>query len=144
GDLNQGEIAPNVLGSNACAYASFIYCGERGNIPWTAADRGVGILLDYGPSTTQNDQGQIVRPPAPYGMSGGGMWKITESASDTDDWSLKNLKLIGIQSAVYEPEQVLRGTRIQHALGMIYRGHEDLRPEFEHHFGQADCRRHLG
>ncbi len=31
GELNQGEVAPNMLGSNACAYASFLYCGERGN-----------------------------------------------------------------------------------------------------------------
>jgi hypothetical protein len=71
-DLNRDEIAPGVLGSNACAYASFVYGGERGNIPWRYADRGVGILMDYGPSTTRDDAGQLVAPPPPFGMSGGG------------------------------------------------------------------------
>jgi hypothetical protein len=143
GELNKNQIAPNVVGSNACAYASFIYGGERGNIPWRDIDRGVGILMDYGPSTTQNDEGQLVRPPDPRGMSGGGMWRIAGYGTDPNDWSLTSLKLVGIQSSVYEPQQVLRGTRIELALGMIYRGHEDLRPEMERHFGRNECRRWL-
>ena len=138
GELNETEFAPNVLGSNACAYATFLYLGERGEIPWNDADRGVGILMDYGPSTTRNDSGQTVIPPLPSGMSGGGMWRVAEYRTNMGGWRLKSFKLIGIQSAIYEPVQVLRGTRIEHALGFIYRGHEDFRPEIERHYGLAD------
>lgn len=141
GELNQTEIAPKVLGSNACA--TFLYLGERGGISWSDVDRGVGILMDYGPNTTRNDNGQTVIPPHPCGMSGGGMWRVAEYGTSIGDWNVKSLKLVGIQSAVYESEQVLRGTRIVHALGFIYRGHEDLRPEIECHFGQEACRSRL-
>ena len=141
GELNEKEIAPGILGSNACAYSTFIYGGERGNIPWTDEDRGVGILMDYGPNTTQNDAGLLVRPPEPFGMSGGGMWRVTEYGCDPRKWSLENMKLIGIQSAAYTTERVLRGTRIEHHLRMIYRGHEDLRPAMELAYGQEKCRR---
>ena len=143
GSLNLIQIGPNGLGSNACAFASFLYCGERGNVRWTDADRGVAILLDYGQSATENDEGLLISPPHPQGMSGSGIWKIADYGSDLNNLSLSSLKLVGIQSAVYEQEQVLRGTRIEHALGMIYRGHEDLRPEIDRHFGRDDCRRWL-
>lgn len=141
GELNEREVAPGVLGSNACAYSTFIYGGERGNIPWTDADRGVGILMDYGSHTTQNDAGQLVRPPEPYGMSGGGMWRVAEYGCDPSGWGLAGLKLIGIQSAAYTQQRVLQGTRIEHHLGMIYRGHEDLRPAMELAYGDEECRR---
>lgn len=141
GELNEREVVPGVLESNACAYSTFIYGGERGNIPWTDADRGVGILMDYGPNTTQNDSGLLVRPPEPYGMSGGGIWRVAEYGCVPTNWSLTNLKLIGIQSAAYTTERVLRGTRIEHHLGMIYRGHEDLRSAMELAYGQERCRR---
>ncbi len=143
GELNRTELAPMVLGSNACSYATFLYLGGRGEIPWNDADRGVGILMDYGPNTTRNDSGQTVIPPHPFGMSGGGMWRVAEYGTNMGDWSVKSLKLIGIQSAVYEPEQALRGTRVEHALGFIYRGHEDLRSEIERHNGQEECRKRL-
>lgn len=143
GELNQTELAPNVLGANACAYGTFIYLGERGEIPWTKADCGVGVLMDYGSNTTRNDSGQTVIPPRPCGMSGGGMWRVVEYETNMGDWSVKSLKLIGIQSAVYQSEQALRGTRVEHALGFIYRGHEDLRPEMERHFGREECRKRL-
>jgi hypothetical protein len=143
GKLNQKEIAPGVLGSNLCVYATCLYCGERGDIPWTDADQGVGILLDYGQRTTQDDSGQFVKPPHPAGMSGGGMWRVARYGTDMNGWSPENVKLIGIQSSVYEPTFVLRGTRIEHPLGFIYRGHEDVRPELDRHFGQAECSRWL-
>jgi hypothetical protein len=143
GELNKTEVEPKVLRSNACAYATVLYLGERGEIPWSDADRGVGILMDYGPNTTRNDSGQTVIPPHPCGMSGGGMWQVVEYGSNMGDWSVKSLKLVGIQSAVHELEQVLRGTRIEHALRFIYRGHEDLRPEIEYHYGKEECRSRL-
>jgi hypothetical protein len=143
GDLNQAELAPGVLGSVACAYATFLYLGERGIAPLEDAKRGIHILTDYGPTTTLDDSGQNVIPPDPRGMSGGGMWRIAEHGIDMGDWSLKHLKLIGIQSAYYEEEWVLRGTRIEHVLGFIYRGYEDLRPEMELHYGKEKCKKWL-
>ena len=141
GELNKEKIAPNTLASNACAFATFLYGGERGHIPWRPIDRDVGRMMDYGSATTRNDEGEFAAPPHPRGMSGGGIWRIAENGDDMSGWGEKKLKLIGIQNAVYEPEQVLRGTRILHALGFIYRGHADLRPEFERQFGLDACRR---
>lgn len=141
GELNKTDPMPKVLGSNAAAYATLLYLGERGSIPWKEADRGVGILMDYGPNTTRDDSGQIVKSPNPRGMSGGGMWRLVEYGTDINDWSTKSVKLIGIQSAVCEPQHVLRGTRIEHAIGFIYRGHDDLRPEIERHYGEEECKR---
>jgi hypothetical protein len=140
GDLNPSQAGVTALRSNALALASFIYGGEKGNIPWTDADRGVGILLDYGPSSTRDDAGQPKAPPAAFGLSGGGMWRIAEHGCDMGTWTIRDLKLIGIQSAIYSDFHVLRGTRIEHHLGLIYRGHPDLRDELERHFGQDECR----
>jgi hypothetical protein len=136
-------IAPNALAANACAFATFLYCGERGLIHLPKEARGVAVLLDYGQSTTENDDGRAVPPPNPDNMSGGGIWRIAANGSELDKWNLSDLKLIGIQSAVYGQEQVLRGTRIEHALGIIYRGHEDLRAEMERLFGREFCERWL-
>lgn len=143
GELNQTDVVSTVLGSNACAYATFLYLGERGDIPCSDTDRGVAILMDYGPKTTRNDSGHTVIPPQPDGMSGGGMWRVAEYGTDVGDWSVKSLKLVGIQNAVSKPQQVLRGTRVEHALGLIYRGHDDLRLEMEYNFGQDECRSRL-
>jgi len=141
--LNEEDLGPNVLGSAGCAYATFIYLGERGMDPLKRAIRGVHILMDYGPNTTVDDDGKSVSPPPPYGMSGGGMWRVAKRGINLSDWTIQDLKLIGIQSAVVKKEQVLKGTRIEHALGFIYRGHEDLRPEIERHFGAEECRKRL-
>ena len=72
-------------------------------------------------------------------MSGGGLWRIAEFGCQTDEWSLNSLKLIGIQSSYYLNEQVIRATRVQHLLGMIYRGHENLRSEMESYFEVSAC-----
>ena len=76
-----------------------------------------------------------VPPPDPHGMSGGGLWRVAEYECDMVTWKVGDLRLIGIQSAWYEDQQVLRGTRIEHHLGMIYRGHKDLQAEMDGHFG---------
>lgn len=143
GELNPYNPSATSVGSNACAFTTFIYGGEHGDIPWGPADVGVGILMDYGADTTRDDSDQPVPPPDPHGMSGGGMWRVAEHGCDMANWSTRDLKLIGVQSAWYEDQQVLRGTRIEHHLGMIYRGHEDLRSEIDSHFGPEQGRKWL-
>lgn len=140
-ELDPGEVAPNALGEALCCYTTVLYWGDRGEIPWTEDDQGVGILMDHGQDTTQDDNGQSVVPPWPTGMSGGGLWRIAASGSDMNAWNLADVKLIGIQSRYYIHESVLRGTRIEHSLGFIYRGHKDLQPVFEDAFGEAECQR---
>jgi hypothetical protein len=143
GVLNQVAVGPDVLRANPCFFTTFVYCGERGNIPWTDADQGVGILLDYGQTTTEDDEGNPVAPPDPRGMSGGGMWRIARHGCDMGKWTLSDVRLIGIQSCYYLDEFVLRGTRVEHALGFIYRGHKDLQEEFNRQFGPEAARRWL-
>jgi hypothetical protein len=143
GQLNAPLTGSNTLTSNSCAFASFIYGGERGNIPSTNSDKGVGIFLDYGTHSTRDDAGRSVLPPAPYGMSGGGIWRIASSGIEMTTWSIAALKLIGIQSGVYPDHQVLRGTRIEHAIGIVYRACPALRTEIDEHFGRDSCRRHF-
>lgn len=141
--LNEEDVGPNVLGSVGCAYGTFIYLGERGMNPLKHHVPDVQILMDYGPDTTCDDDGKSVSPPPPYGMSGGGMWRVADRGINMSDWTTQDLKLIGIQSSVVKKEQVLKGTRIEHALGFIYRGHGDLQPEIERHFGEEECRKRL-
>ena len=120
--LNEEDLGPKVLGAVGFAYATFIYLAERGVDPLRRAIPGVQILMDYGPNTTRDDDGKTVSPPPPYGMSGGGMWCVAKHGINMSDWTIQDVKLIGIQSAVVKKEQVLTGTRIEDLLGFIYRG----------------------
>ncbi len=139
----QDEPGTDSITASICFFTTFLYGGKRGNVPWSDADRGVGILVDYGDTTTESDDGQRTSLPDPRGMSGGGMWRIAQYGCDMANWSLADVKLIGIQSCFYTDQLLLRGTRIEHHLGCIYRGHEDLRPEFDRIYGPEAKKRWL-
>src|SRR5207248_2120079 len=104
GALNREVVGPDVLRASPCFFTTFLYCGERGNIPWTDAYGCVGILLDYGQTTTEDDDGHPATPPDPHGMSGGGMWRITQHGCDMGKWTVTDVRLIGIQSCYYTGE----------------------------------------
>jgi len=121
------------IGSAAVAFATFIYCDERG--PLDNYDRAVSIALDFDPTNIRDDAGHTAVPPHPEGMSGCGIWRLVEAGTDTRLWTPNEVKLVAIDHALRPRERVLIGTRIKYALQLIYRNHAHLRRAMEMHFG---------
>jgi len=66
------------------------------------------------------------------GISGGGMWRMLDEGQPIESLDWRQVKLVAIVTDRYVPESVgslqyLRGTKIKHAVRMIYHGWPDLR-----------------
>ncbi len=132
-NLSPADEANRSINANAVAFATFIYCDERGSLD--RFDEEVGIALDFDPTNIRDDNGEPAAPPHPGGMSGCGIWRLVEAGTDTRRWKLDDIKLVAVDHTLKTEKKVLVGTRIRYALQMIYRNHADLRPALEMHFG---------
>jgi hypothetical protein len=131
--LSPPDEATRSINANAVAFATFIYCDERGAL--ARYDKEVGIALDFDPATIKDDAGNPAVPPHPGGMSGCGIWRLIEAGTDMRRWKLDDIKLVAVDHTLKSKQKVLVGTRIRYALQMIYRNHPDLNPVMEMHFG---------
>lgn len=132
-ELSPADEAAKSINSHACAFATFLYCDERGAV--SDYDKEVGIALDFDSTTIRDDAGNPAIPPRPHGMSGCGIWRLVEAGTDARLWTLDDIKLVAIQHTIKLEQSVLTGTRIRYALQMIYRNHVDLRAVMEMHLG---------
>jgi hypothetical protein len=131
--LSPPDEATQSINANAVAFATFIYCDERGELD--NFDMEVRIALDFNEATMTDDGGQPATPPDPDGMSGCGIWRLVAAGTDTRRWNLDDVKLVAINHGWRKRTKVLVGTRIRYALQMIYRNHLDLRPAIDFHIG---------
>lgn len=130
------------ISSTGFAYACFLYIGERGDIPLTQNEQWAVIFLDYNAITTRDDNGNPATPPDPRGMSGAGIWRLAKHGSDMKSWSIKDVKLVGIENSNYSDRHILRGTRIECALQFIYRRYRELQPVLDLHYGRDRCQQY--
>jgi hypothetical protein len=107
----------NSVSCKSLLYGTFVYDGARG--PWplregVKLDPDLHIDLDFHPRWAADDAGRRTHLPRPYGISGCGLWRLSEAGVNRNDWSVAHVKLIGIENRYDEILHVLRGTRIKH------------------------------
>jgi len=67
-----------------------------------------------------------------HGISGGGMWRVLDEGEPIQSLNWRQGRLVAIITDRSDPEvmgpvQYLRGTRMRHAIGLIYQGWPELR-----------------
>lgn len=118
--------------STACSLNTFVYCGERGELP--NLDKEVQVAMDYNPDTCTPDNPGDPVPPDPSGMSGCGIWRLVAAHSDTARWTPDDIRLVAFEHSWEQVFRVLKGTRIRYALQLIRRNHRNLWPAFDFHY----------
>lgn len=72
-------------------------------------DSNINIFIDYPKKIQMEGNNQLLKPPNPRGISGSGLWRITDSVNiETKNW---NYELVGIMIEIHE-ERVLVGTKL--------------------------------
>ncbi len=104
------------------------YRGQRGVLPTYAAE--AEIAVDFFPDSARDSEGKAIALPNPKGASGCGIWRIVRDDDDYDRWAPALLRLVGIEHTWNHEANVLRGTRIGHAIAEIAHRYEDVRPAF--------------
>jgi hypothetical protein len=82
-------------------------------------DRSHDIALEYNKtSNISTSQEGMVEAPDPPGLSGGGIWLITEPQEDVF-WDPSESKLIGVQHSWLRSAGLVRGTQVQFAISLL-------------------------
>lgn len=94
-----------------------------------SADAAKDIFLRYSNEHLFDESGRKTPSTAPFGMSGGGIWRIRLDPGE-DIWSPNTATLIGIQSSTKGKTDWpwLRGTQIQWWLRLVWQSYLYLRP----------------
>jgi hypothetical protein len=82
------------------------------------ANKDNDIFLDYPEDAEILNRGIERKIPSAPGMSGGGIWSITESSKESI-WTPESYKLIAIDRSWHPSTRWVRGTLIQHWLRLI-------------------------
>ena len=105
-------------------YVTGLYNGERG--AWDRDDTfhdEYAVDLDFWPGHAVGIQGRRVRQPTPKGISGGGIWILTQGPAKRPP-----VMLVGIQHRWHKTLHCLRGTRIVGLTEEIEPVPRELRP----------------
>lgn len=97
------------------------------------ADYDLFLRFPRDPAVNERVDGTRARPPEPPGMSGGGIWSIDYGSPI---WLPDNSRLVGIEQSWNEAAQWIRGTRIEHWLGLVAEDFPELRTEVQHHLDE--------
>lgn len=82
-------------------------------------DQSCDIALEYNKtSNISTSQEGTIEAPDPPGLSGGGIWLVTEPREDVI-WDPSESKLIGVQHSWLESAGLVRGTQVQFATSLL-------------------------
>lgn len=113
------EAIHQVQGHNIHCYNTFTYLT---NIPdefdWNGEDKpSNSIFMEYPKAVEDVFTGRWEDLPEPYGMSGGGMWRVTFKCDGL--WTLDQVRLIGINTEFYAAERFIRANRVEALLEFL-------------------------
>jgi hypothetical protein len=117
-EVNRTDQTNRKYDSTLFAYASWPYCGERGHP--SSYRPGFDLFVHYTrDDSTEGDEQVLAYVPAPPGLSGCGIWRLASADRQIEDWTLEDIRLVGIQHSWFNDIQALRGVRLIHALEMM-------------------------
>jgi hypothetical protein len=106
------------------AYGTGIYQGGRG--PINGFDADVHIAPEYLPWNNVNPSGTLMDLPAPGGISGGGIFRMTQLSKPLEALTPEGVKLVGIVHQWDSKLSVLEGTHMRVVLQLLL----NARPDF--------------
>lgn len=94
------------------------------------------LLMDYNLDVINCGKALPIPPgmPSPAGMSGGGVWQRSEAVKTNQLWTACDLKLVGIQSTLFDELNFLKAIQIAHWAKLLADEYPELRAELEAHF----------
>ena len=106
------------------AYGTGIYQGGRG--PINGFDADVHIAPEYLPWNNVNPSGTLMDLPAPGGISGGGIFRMTQLSKPLEALTPEGVMLVGIVHQWDSKLSVLEGTHMRVVLQLLL----NARPDF--------------
>ncbi len=94
-----------------------------------ATSEDMSIELQFGFDCVDRD-GVLGKMPHPGGISGCGIWKLSDEFGVPDNWKPENIKLVGITHSLIG-DGALKGTRIKHAVAGIAKMYPEFRRRIE-------------
>ena len=131
-EVNKSDQKRRKHDSTLFAYASWPYCGERGEP--SSYRPGFDLFVHFArDDSTEGDEKVLAYVPKPPGVSGCGMWRLASADKPIEDWSPAHIRLAGIQHSWFDDIDALRGVRVIHPLRMLVYSIPELIPEFKKH-----------
>jgi len=93
-------------------------------------DANAEILLYY-PATCTDANETAMDSPDPRGLSGCGIWRLSQPPTHPDLWNVDDIRLVGIQHRWRSRKRYLVGSSIRHVINMIWFSYPDLRSSIE-------------
>ncbi|MGA2798380.1 MAG: hypothetical protein ABSE63_12425 [Thermoguttaceae bacterium] len=105
-------------------YVTFLYRGKLN--PHSNFNPDIHLLLNFEKTGLAHD-GETSKIPHPRGLSGCGIWRLTESES-WENWKPEHMKLVAIQHRYDEHRNYVMGSWVRHAMQMVWHRYKELRP----------------
>jgi len=96
-------------------------------------------LAFRGPDGTERTTDGVLVPSSLKGISGSAVWRVY-SGEPESSWKSDGIKIIGIQTGVYERKKAIKATVWGAVLQMLWKHFEDLRPSIRLHLDDAEIR----
>lgn len=91
-------------------------------------DSSLHIIANYDPKTVLDNRGNKIKPPEPYGTSGGGIWTLRTKESESVGFH--DPKLAGIAIEWRQQDKVMVGVRVNVLVGLMARAFPNTRRYF--------------
>ena len=101
------------------SFASFTYMTSfPEDLDWSVpGNRPATISVDYDESVQDAFTGRQMTLPAPFGMSGGGLWRARFDS--TPIWTPDCLRLVGILTEFYEERRSIKANRVENLYHLL-------------------------
>jgi hypothetical protein len=123
------------LALHALSYGGSAIRANKGELVNYDPELHLGVAFDRDNAITPT--GKVIDTPHPEGMSGCGIWRLYQDGADKKTWSVKDIRLVGIEHSWKHDPSFLKGLRIKWLLGQIYREFKHLQKSMAVHLGTS-------
>ncbi len=118
--LTNSNTAARTTETRLLRYITGVYKGDR-----DSRDMKAQILLEF-PEQNLTSEGNATAVPHPRGLSGCGIWRLSDIVQPSTQWTSSDIKLVGIQHRWRPSRRYLVGTPVRHAMQLIYKHYPEL------------------
>ena len=124
-----------ILYSRAQFYCSTTFDNQKNELDRISGfDPKVHIAIHFERSDAADCDGKASKLPHPSGMSGCGVWRMTDDIPSITSCDVSKAKLVGIETGFVEKFNCMKATKLIMAVKLIYEGFPDLRSAIKLNF----------